>query len=494
MIPMCREPKRFVATLNKFRFHFAKLDKRRNFAIKAINSIDFNQSRRNVKVSCPSFSTSVCVAEPMEISSKKHSPIKALKFHLNLLGPRPAAWWTGKAPIYGVCPGVSQSGYIHSLPQLVWQQGSLTKGTLQAYFDNTWTMTEVLFSCLQGEEAFVRPPHHDLRHPLIFYYGHPAVLYVNKLRVAGLLKEPINPYFEAIFETGVDEMSWDDLSKNRMTWPTVEAVHEYRSVVYQAVSAIIEQLSDADLKNMGQDSPLWSLVMGFEHERIHLETSSVLINELPIDFVQRPEHFPKYHPSLPTRDQEVLQPQASVDYPVNEMVDVPAQTVRIGKNREFPSFGWDNEYGQREFCLPAFRASKYKISNGEFLEFVRDGGYARTELWTEIGWKWRTFRNAKWPTFWQRKGPQGHHEYDLRLLFDITPMPWSWPVSVNYHEAAAFAKWKSLQTGKNLRLLCETEHRAIRNNQTEAETQSVRGDHAACLTGEDAFHKVTIAN
>jgi len=69
-------------------------------------------------------------------------------------------------------------------------------------------MTEALFECLKNEEAFKIPPVHNLRHPMIFYYGHPAALYINKLRVAGLLQQPINPYFEIIFETGVDEMSW----------------------------------------------------------------------------------------------------------------------------------------------------------------------------------------------------------------------------------------------------------------------------------------------
>jgi hypothetical protein len=119
------------------------------------------------------------------------------------------SWWTGKSP--------KMSTYIenqaHSLPFLSLEQ--CDKVTLQAYFDNTWTLTESLFAGLQGEEAFMVSPEHNLRHPLIFYYGHPAVLYVNKLRVAGLLKDPINPYFEAIFETGVDEMSWDDMSKNK---------------------------------------------------------------------------------------------------------------------------------------------------------------------------------------------------------------------------------------------------------------------------------------
>ena len=86
------------------------------------------------------------------------------------------------------------------------------------------------------------PPYHDLRHPLIFYYGHPAVLYVNKLRVAGLIDKPINAHFESIFETGVDEMSWDDLSKNKMKWPSVEEVHSYRKQVYELVSKVISDI------------------------------------------------------------------------------------------------------------------------------------------------------------------------------------------------------------------------------------------------------------
>jgi hypothetical protein len=57
-----------------------------------------------------------------------------------------------------------------------------------------------------GEECYYRPPYHNLRHPFIFYYGHVAVFYVNKLRVAGIHSGPVNDYFEQIFEVGVDEV------------------------------------------------------------------------------------------------------------------------------------------------------------------------------------------------------------------------------------------------------------------------------------------------
>ncbi len=310
------------------------------------------------------------------------------------------------------------------------------------------------------------PPYHDLRHPLIFYYGHPAVLYVNKLRVAGLIDKPINAHFESIFETGVDEMSWDDLSKNKMKWPSVEEVHSYRKQVYELVSKVISDIKPDSLNNLGMNSPLWSLFMGFEHERIHIETSSVLITELPQNLVRFPEAMVAYHPTL-SRKSSVALPRENVDYPKNEMISMPSKEIKVGKDTNFPSYGWDNEYGSRSYTVPEFKASKFKITNGEYHEFVRDNGYSDKSYWTEVGWKWRAFRNSKWPSFWVSSGPQGLHQFDLRLIFDTVPMNWSLPVSVNYHEAAAFAKWKSVKTGKKYRILTELEHHCIRDSSVE---------------------------
>jgi 5-histidylcysteine sulfoxide synthase len=293
----------------------------------------------------------------------------------------------------------------------------------------------------------------------IFYYGHPAALYVNKLRVAGLIDKGINPYFESLFETGVDEMSWDDLSKNKLSWPSIADVKTYRRQVFTLVKELIAAARDEDIATINQASPYWSLVLSMEHERIHLETSSVLISELPIQYVQKPVFFPPYHESLPTSTPRI--PLASRDYPTNNLVPVGAQQVHLGKKSDMPSYGWDNEYGSKTLEVAAFNCSQFQVSNGEFYEFVSEGGYANVDFWTEAGWGWRAFRNAKWPIFWVRSGPQGLHEYKLRCLFDEVQMPWSWPVSVNYHEAVAFCNWKSKKSGKRLRVLNEPEFHAI---------------------------------
>ena len=109
-------------------------------------------------------------------------------------GARPAWWWTGKPP--HECAGwepatAGRAAHLSSLPQL--NTASCTRADVRAYFDNTWTLTEQLFASLRSEAAFYLPHYHQLRHPLIFYYGHVAALYVNKLRLAEVLDPHPNP-------------------------------------------------------------------------------------------------------------------------------------------------------------------------------------------------------------------------------------------------------------------------------------------------------------
>jgi formylglycine-generating enzyme required for sulfatase activity len=165
----------------------------------------------------------------------------------------------------------------------------------------------------------------------------------------------------------------------------------------------------------------------------------------------------------------------------NEFITVEEGTVVLGKQESFPSFGWDNEYGSLPMFVPRFEASKYLITNAEFFDFIRSGGCCRRfsfsdrsdrdrKFWTEEGWDWRTFRNAKWPCFWVPDGPAGLHRYKLRTTFEIVPMQWKWPAVVNFHEAQAYCKWLSVTKGLHHRLLTEAEHWAIRGPQSRVDS------------------------
>ena len=97
---------------------------------------------------------------------------------------------------------------LYSLPLLNLDAG---RAAVLAYFENTWAITEQLFSSLVSEEAYLTRPYHKTRHPLIFYYAHPVCFYVNKLLVSGLIDAPVNQKLELRVETGVDEMNCEDL-------------------------------------------------------------------------------------------------------------------------------------------------------------------------------------------------------------------------------------------------------------------------------------------
>ncbi|WP_233160376.1 5-histidylcysteine sulfoxide synthase [Actinophytocola xanthii] len=378
-----------------------------------------------------------------------------------LTGRRDPGWWfTGQRPDRGTCPGVGPDGRLTSLPMP--DLSVCGRDEVVDYFNNSWTLQETLFAGLQTSEAFYRPPDHGLRHPMIFYYGHPAALYVNKLRVSGLLEAPVDAYLEDVLETGVDEMSWDDMSKNEMRWPSVAAVREYRATVYRTMLQVIESTPFApDLgRPVTMDDQAWALFLAFEHDRVHLETSSVLIRELPRRLVRQPEEWP-----LPTPIGRVTESgrPSTESYPDNDLVTIPAGTARLGKPWDFPSFGWDNEYGTREQEVSEFDTARFLVSNGEFHEFVVDGGYRRPELWSEEGERWRRFRNAKWPRWWVQAGPTGLHTFRLRTTFDEIDMPWDWPVCVNYHEAKAFCAWRSQKDDRTYRLPTEFEFNRLRD-------------------------------
>ena len=315
---------------------------------------------------------------------------------------------------------------------------------IRRLFHNGFSRYERLFEHLADDRAWYEKAI-SLRHPLIFYFGHTATFFTNKFRVAGLIEEHLDPVLESIFAVGVDEMSWDDLDESHYDWPSVEAVRAYRARVREMVDAVIRRLPLS--LPITWDSPWWAVLMGIEHENIHLETSSVLMRQLPLERVRPvPEFAPE--PLGSTRSA-----------PRNELIPIPAGLVRLGKERHSPLYGWDNEYGEHRQELGDFAASRYLVSNGEFLEFVEAGGYGESRWWGSEGDAWRRFAGARHPSFWQSEGGQ----WQLRLIAELRPMPWDWPVEVNYHEAAAFCAWKSAQTGEKLRLPTEDEWRRLRD-------------------------------
>ncbi|WP_269537766.1 5-histidylcysteine sulfoxide synthase [Cerasicoccus fimbriatus] len=309
---------------------------------------------------------------------------------------------------------------------------------IRRYFHQTFDVYEKLFEPMNGQEAYVTRAD-PLRHPLIFYYGHTAVFFTNKLVLGKFLKNRLDPHLESLCAVGVDEMSWDDLNEAHYIWPKHEEVKAYRDKVRATIDKLIDE-TPLELP-VQWNSLYWIIMMGIEHERIHLETSSVLIRQLPLELIEQD------HPSWAVCSEDA-------DAPENELLNVTAGTVTQGKEQPSRFYGWDNEYGRLETEVDAFKASKYLVSNAEYLRFVEDGGYQKQQYWSEEGWKWAQYDAHGMPRFW-RKREDG--SFALRTMLKEIDLPWSWPAEVNYLEAKAFCNWLSEKTGKPIRLPSEEE-------------------------------------
>jgi formylglycine-generating enzyme required for sulfatase activity len=143
---------------------------------------------------------------------------------------------------------------------------------------------------------------------------------------------------------------------------------------------------------------------------MHAETFAYLLHSLSIDH----KHIP-FVASFP---------QSAA--PIQVMREIPGGTVTLGQPRKDASgkdqFGWDNEFESHEVAVASFAMSKYKVTNGEYLQFVRAGGTP------PHFWKWH---EGQW--YW-------------RGMWEDVPLPLDWPVYVTHEEASAFAVW----SGKRL--------------------------------------------
>ena len=314
------------------------------------------------------------------------------------------------------------------------------------YFHHSFTLYESLFECLACDEAYYQRANR-LRQPLIFYYGHTSVFFINKLNVANLIDERVDPKLESILAVGVDEMSWDDLNDDNYNWPTPAEVKQHRVRTREIVDRFIRECDFS--MPIDWTNPMWIVLMGIEHERIHLETSSILIRELPLEMVQPHAVWG-----------EICREHGNA--PTNELLPVSGGQIEMGKSKSNPLYGWDLEYGYKVEQVKDFEASKYLVSNQEFLEFVESGGYGNANFWTEEGRDWLDFSQAQHPVYWVKK--DGENNFGLRTMLEVIDMPWNWPAEINYLEAKAFCNWKASTTGKHVRLPTEAEWTAFRNS------------------------------
>jgi formylglycine-generating enzyme required for sulfatase activity len=249
--------------------------------------------------------------------------------------------------------------------------------------------TDALFRLVNPESLYERPI--PERHRILFYLGHLEAFDWNLLARHALDLPAFHPGFDRLFAFGIDPASGDLPDDQPSDWPSVSEVETYNRCTREKIDELLAQLPD----------PLVDAAI--EHRLMHAETLAYILHQLPYE----QKLVPPLPAAPPTHE---VQPH---------MIDIPAGTAELGLCPG-AGFGWDNEFQAHQVDVPAFSVGKYKVTNREYLEFVRTGGPT--------------------PFFWSNRGGQWFYSG----MFAEIPLPLDAPVYVTERQAEGYARWRGM--------------------------------------------------
>ncbi len=252
---------------------------------------------------------------------------------------------------------------------------------------------------------------------------------------------PFHPDFIWLFNSYYNAVSAQPEKKLRASFsrPTAEEILAYR----HHVDAAMEDLASGDVPPEARTR----IILGLNHEQQHQE---LLITDIKHAFWTDPLH-PVY-----AQGAAEIQADARQVLPLR-WVDFPGGVAEIGYAGK--EFCFDNETPRHKVYLQPFRLASRPVTCAEYLQFMEDGGYSRSELWLSEGWN--TVRAERWgaPLYW-RRGDSGKWEVFTLLglvsLHDLLSTP---VCHISYFEADAYARW----AGKCLPTEAEWESAAAAN-------------------------------
>lgn len=244
---------------------------------------------------------------------------------------------------------------------------------------------------------------------------------------------PFSDEFDFLFNSYYDTVGkyFPKAHRGTLSRPTVEEVFEYRHFVDRWMGELSNQdgLPDEVQKRV---------ILGLNHEQQHQE---LMLMDIKLNFYMNPlmPSYTGYKPSgrSGTPDLEWTPHDGGMD--------------RVGHSSR--SFAFDNESPSHDVYIAPFKIASRLVTNGEYLEFIEDGGYSEPKYWLSDGWQTINTKGWKAPLYWEER-KDGWHVFTLSGL---RKMDENEPVShVSFYEALAFANWK----GKRLPTEEEWEHAA----------------------------------
>lgn len=287
--------------------------------------------------------------------------------------------------------------------------------------------SDALFEIVRHDSIYDRPI--PERHRIIFYVGHLEAFDWNLLHENALGLKSFHPEFDRLFAFGIDPVGGGLPTDQPSDWPSVEAVRDY---VTKIRATLDEKLVNGSLEAsaLTRDGfPLDTLLnVAIEHRLMHVETLAYMLHQLPLD-----------------RKIQKETPASFATAPVQQQViAIPEGVMTLGLPRDGENFGWDNEFESHTVRVPAFEIDRYEVTNAQYLDFVKAGGYETQRFWDADDWQWKIANAVSHPVFWMKTADG----WLFRGMFEELPLPLNSPVYVSHAEAAAYARWagKSLPT------------------------------------------------
>lgn len=299
----------------------------------------------------------------------------------------------------------------------------LSKQKLLNQFKKIRAFSNYLVEPLEAEDFVIQPM--ENASPTKWHLAHTSWFFETFVLGKFLPEfESLHPQYAYFFnsyylQTGVP---FSRANRGMLSRPTVKEVFEYRAYVNEQMEQFIENASEELW-----DEAAFIVEIGNHHEQQHQE---LILTDLKYLLAQNPL-LPAY------RDQE-LKESLKVS-PIN-WVSFEEGIVEIGsKGGEFT---YDNEHPFHRTFVQDFEMADRLVTNGEFLEFMKAGGYEKSPYWLDEGWS--TVRSEGWnsPLYWYKT----NGEWMQFTLSGARKIDLNEPVThVSYFEADAFARWKGVR-------------------------------------------------
>jgi len=226
-----------------------------------------------------------------------------------------------------------------------------------------------------------------------------------------------NFVFNSYYETVGNRVIRTD--RGNLSRPSVNEIYQYRAYVDEAMTKFLAAPLKDEVKEL--------LILGFNHEQQHQE---LLLTDIKYILGNNPL-FPVYSKGK----KEVLANETAAGF-----INIPEGIYEIGYKGD--DFSFDNELNRHKVYLHDFSISKTLVSNVQFLEFIKAGGYENFNYWHAEGWDWVKNNHITSPMYWHLIDEEWFN-YTFAGLLPIDPDA---PVShLSYYEAYAYASWKGMR-------------------------------------------------